>query len=54
MSCVLGGDGLFDTGDGGTLVGEGGAHPVVESVLVSCVHGEVDVTSLYSEGEVSV
>ena len=52
VSCVLGGDSLVDTGDGGTLGGEGGARPGVEGVLVGCVRGggvggEVDATSLY-------
>ncbi len=56
VSCVLGGDGLVDTGDWGTLEGEGGLRPGVDGVVVGCVRsggvgggagGGVDATSLY-------
>ncbi len=56
VSCVLGGNGLVDTGDLGTLEGEGGSHPGIDGVVVGCVRGGgvgggagggVDATSLY-------
>ena len=56
VSCVLGSDGLVDTGDWGTLEGEGGLRPGVDGVVVGCVRGggvgggaggRVDATSLY-------
>jgi len=56
VSCVLGGEGLVDTGDCGTLDGEGGLRPGVDGVVVGCVcgggvgcgaGGGIDATSLY-------
>ena len=41
-SCILGGDGLIDTRDWGTLEGEGGSRPGVHGVVVGCVCGGGD------------